>query len=176
MRQYLLVLMLLFSLVGCAIQSTEAPLTSPVGNTSNEPTEEPFYAWDFTLTSLEGEEYTLSEMKGQWVLINFWATYCGPCVDEMPALQAIADQYPEELTVLAINQRESADLVRAFKNTLDLQFPLLLNPDDTTLLNYQVIGLPQTIVVDPNGEIVWRQFGPVELATFGAQMDEFIAN
>ncbi|MBC8099806.1 MAG: TlpA family protein disulfide reductase, partial [Armatimonadetes bacterium] len=88
--------------------------------------------------------------------------WCIPCVAEMPALQTLADTHPATLTVLGINQRESADAVRIFAATHSIRFPLLLNPDDATLLAYQVVNLPQTLVIDPQGVLVDRIFGPID--------------
>ncbi|GAB4527617.1 MAG: hypothetical protein OHK0046_45590 [Anaerolineae bacterium] len=171
MRLSILLLIVNLLLVGCAENAATPEMQRA---TQPTPTEEPFYAPDFTLTSLEGEPVTLSDLRGRWVLVNFWATYCVPCRDEMPVFEALTQAFPDELEVLAINQRETEAEVAAFQAEYRLTFPLLLNPDDATLLNYQVIGLPQTLIVDPNGEIVWRQFGPVALDTFEAQLRALI--
>lgn len=152
----------------CSACSTEPSAVTP--------TEEPFFAWDFTLAAVDGEVYTLSEQRGKWVLVNFWATWCIPCIVEMPAIQSIADQYSEDLIVLAINQREQDDAVRAFIEKHNLRFPILLHPDDTLLSNYLVMNLPQTILVNPMGEIVWRQFGPIELDTFQTTLGSLFAS
>ncbi len=133
-----------------------------------------FCAWDFSLEGVDGATYTLSEQRGQWVIVNFWATWCAPCVQEMPELQAIAEQYADELIILGINQRESAATVRGFAADLGLTFPLLLNPDDQTLVNYQVMSLPQTIIVNPDGEVVWRAFGPLDLDSFEDTFSELL--
>lgn len=144
-------------------------------NPTERTIDEAFYAPDFTLVALDGTPYTLSDLQGDWIILNFWATWCGPCVEEMPVLQAISQNYASTLTLLGINQGESADKVQAFQADHSLSFPLLLNPDHQTLMAYQVISLPQTIVIAPNGEIVWRQFGPLDLDTFAATLDKLIA-
>lgn len=150
------------------VSACAAPLSQ---NNSSDATngasaETPFYAWDFTLESLSGETYTLSELRGQWVLINFWATWCVPCRDEMPELELIADVYAEDLIVLGINQRESAERAGDFVAELGVSFPILMNPPDQVLLDYQVTGLPLTFLVDPNGELVMRHAGPITLEEF----------
>lgn len=144
----------------------------PAQETEIEPTEEPFYAWDFTMDSLDGTTYTLSELRGQYVIINFWATWCGPCRTEMPELQAISEDYADNFILLGINQREDVERVQAFADELNLSFPLLINPPDDVLLNYQVINLPQTLIVDPNGELIWRRFGPINLNGFADVLAE----
>lgn len=125
------------------------------------------------MSSLDGETYSLSAQRGEWVVVNFWATWCGPCREEMPILQAIHEQF-EMVTVLGINQRESVDEVRIFVDEFGISFPVLLNPGDQTLIDYNVMGLPQTVVVNPDGVIVHRQFGPVELDTFSALIADLI--
>ncbi|MBZ0291068.1 MAG: TlpA family protein disulfide reductase [Anaerolineae bacterium] len=151
------VVLLLLSLAACA----QVPVSIE--------TEEPFYAWDFTLQSRAGESYTLSALRGKWVIVNFWATWCGPCREEMPALQAIHDQYGDVM-VLGVNQRETVEVIDDFLADTQITFPVLMNPDDAVLLDYNVVGLPQTLVVNPEGIIVWRQFGPVDLETFSAEI------
>lgn len=129
-------------------------------------TDDAFYAWDFEMSSLAGETYRLSDQRGQWVILNFWATWCVPCVEEMPELQAIAEAHADELLVLGINISEDASDVRAFARDHNIQFPLLIDPPPSVAQDYQVISLPQTVIVDPSGELVWRQFGPIDLDSF----------
>lgn len=129
-------------------------------------TEAPFYAPDFSLASLEGGTVTLSEQRGTFVIINFWATWCGPCRDEMSDLQQLADDYADDLIMLGINQRESADTVRDFANALGVTFPLLLDPPDSVLIDYIVTGLPQTLLIDREGVVIYRQFGVIDMETF----------
>jgi peroxiredoxin len=126
---------------------------------------------DFTAITLSGESYTLSALRGRWVILNFWATWCAPCVEEMPALQHIADTYGDEVVLLGMNLRDSAETVSSFVAQHGLRFPILINPDDSILLNYQVIGLPQTLVISPSGEIVYRQFGPVDFDVFTREVE-----
>jgi thiol-disulfide isomerase/thioredoxin len=126
---------------------------------------------DFTATALTGEIYTLNALRGRWVILNFWATWCVPCVAEMPALQQIADTYEDTVVLLGINLRETIETVAPFVSKHELRFPILIQPDDVMLLNYQVVGLPQTLLISPSGEIVYRQFGPLALDTFGQELE-----
>ncbi len=154
-------LVILLLVVGAAC----APAQTPT------PTSDAALAPDFTATALTGETYVLSGLRGRWVILNFWATWCVPCAAEMPALQQIADAYADRLVLLGINLREDAATVAPFVAEHGLRFPILISPDDATLLNYQVVGLPQTLLISPNGEIVYRQFGPVELDAFSRELD-----
>jgi thiol-disulfide isomerase/thioredoxin len=127
------------------------------------PTPQPLAAQDFALTALDGSTVRLSDLRGRWVMINFWATWCEPCKVEMPDLQRIAAQHSDRLTLLGINMRESETEVRAFVDELELTFPMLLNPDDATITGYYVLALPVTAVISPDSNLVYRQFGPVDM-------------
>ncbi len=123
---------------------------------------------DFTLPTLAGDPISLSDLRGQWVLVNFWATWCLPCVTEMPYLQALGEEYAGRLTVLAINLRESPEEVAAFAHQHNLTLPLLLEPDDAVILGYQALRLPTTVIIDPAGQMVERRLGPLDPTTFDA--------
>lgn len=118
----------------------------------------------FSMTALDGSPVSLDQYAGQWVLLNFWATWCVPCVEELPLLldYAVARGIP----LLAVNMRESAADIRAFlsSNNLD-QLTVLTAPPNDVLVAYQVIGLPQTLLIDPAGAIAWRAFGPLNDAS-----------
>jgi thiol-disulfide isomerase/thioredoxin len=116
---------------------------------------------DFALVTLDGATMRLSELRGRWVLINFWATWCAPCRDEMPYLDRLAATHPDRLTVLGVNMRERATEVAIFADKLNLRLPILLAPDDATLLAYNVRGLPISILVAPEGTIALRIAGPL---------------
>jgi thiol-disulfide isomerase/thioredoxin len=137
--------------------------TSPAGEETTRAADEPAHV--FALASTSGETVSLDELAGQWVLINFWATWCGPCVEEMPYLDSLARNEPD-LAVLGVNMRESRETVEAFAAAHDLHLPLLLDPDDATLAAYQVMNLPLTVVVSPDGSVAGRFFGPLEPDAF----------
>jgi thiol-disulfide isomerase/thioredoxin len=128
-------------------------------------------AADFQLVTLDGETVQLSDLRGRYVLINFWATWCPPCRAEMPYIQQLADTHADQLTVLGVNMRETAEQVQPFVAKAALTFPMLLYPDDHTLRFYDVRALPMTFVVDPNGELILRQVGQLQPAAF----DEWLA-
>ena len=122
---------------------------------------------DFRLSTLANGEVALSDFQGtdaqgKWVLINFWATWCIPCREEMPYLQELADRYPEQLVILGINMREELDEIQPFLDELGVTFPILLQPDNDTLLNYGVRALPLSFMVDPAGVLQMRRVGPLQ--------------
>jgi thiol-disulfide isomerase/thioredoxin len=149
-------------LSGCSLLS---PADAP---SAAQPTATREIAHDFTLTTLDGEPIHLQDLQGRWVLINFWATWCGPCRDEMPYLQQIYDDYTNQLTVLGVNMREAPDEIQPFIDEIGVDFPILLNPNDEMLLWYGPRGLPLTYVIAPDGSVAHKQFGPLEPETFDA--------
>lgn len=121
---------------------------------------EGFSAPGFTLEVLNADDTeintSLSQYRGQVVMINFWATWCPPCREEMPAIQSVYEDYKEsDFVVLAINttfQDNEAD-VQAFVNEYNLTFPILLDRTGDVSQQYQLRGLPSTYFVDRKGVI-----------------------
>jgi cytochrome c biogenesis protein CcmG, thiol:disulfide interchange protein DsbE len=105
--------------------------------------------YPFVVTTTQGVTVSDSDLRGAWVILNFWATWCIPCVVEMPTLQALTDQHRSRLIVLGINVGESATQVADFAAQHGLSFPLVAAPPAQLLLDYQVSQLPQTVVLDP---------------------------
>lgn len=109
---------------------------------------------DFTLKSLGGQNLKLSEMTGNVVLINFWASWCGPCREEMPLLNALHNKYkPLGFTVLGVNVEEQAENARGFLNDFPVDFPVLLDNKNRVSKLYNVIAMPTTVVVDRDGNM-----------------------
>jgi len=129
--------------------------------------QEGFLAPNFTLETLAGETMTLSELRGQPVLINLWASWCGPCRAEMPAMQRIYEKYQDQgFVILAINatNQDSANNVAAFVDELGLTFPILLDVDGAVSELYHLRSLPTSFFV--NGQ------GIIEEIVFGGPMSE----
>ncbi|MBW8011454.1 MAG: redoxin domain-containing protein [Chloroflexi bacterium] len=108
---------------------------------------------DFELEGLDGELVSLSDYRGRVVLVNFWATWCGPCRFEMPALQSRYERYAPEFEILAVDNDESAEAVDAFFKELGLSFKALLDPGGDTQELYRVRGYPSSVFVDADGVI-----------------------
>ena len=157
--------LLLFLLAGCAPGSfpNGAPMPSAPATHTRE------LARDFTLTTLAGEPVTLSDYRGKWVLLNFWATWCPPCVEEMPYLNQLAAE--RDLIVLGVNFNEDRERVAQFVAEKGIDFPILLEPDDITLLFYGVRGLPRTFLIAPDGTLARSVIGALRPAEFGAWLD-----
>ncbi|RKJ44556.1 TlpA family protein disulfide reductase [bacterium 1XD8-76] len=108
---------------------------------------------DFTAVLTDGTEFTLSEQQGKVVLLNFWATWCGPCVREMPAFEKLYGEYGEDVAILAVNCMESEDIVKAFQDENGYTFPIACDPEGDVSLKYPSQGIPYTLVIDEEGII-----------------------
>ena len=115
---------------------------------------------DFQLQNLDGQTVSLSNLRGKPVLINFWATWCGYCVDEMPYIQEIYEAWlAQGLEVLAINDAESAARVKDFIQDNSLSFTVLLDTSRRVAQQYNVTGYPRTFFIDKDGIIQDKVIG-----------------
>jgi len=116
---------------------------------------------DFTLPDLDGTPIRLASLQGtKAVLINFWATWCPPCREEMPTLERVARERRETLQVLGISiDTVNPAGVRAFVRELGVSFPILLDPRLTVATRYRIRGLPTSFVVDRDGVVRFRAVG-----------------
>ena len=115
---------------------------------------------DFVLNDIDGDQYQLSEYRGQVVIINFWATWCPPCRDEMPSMQSAWEQLEQEgIYMFGINVGEDEDTIFQFTADYLVEFPLLMDSDSSVIKQWPVRGLPTTFVVNPKGQIIYRAIG-----------------
>ena len=115
---------------------------------------------DFSLVDLEGRPHRLGHYRGRVLIVNFWATWCPPCRDEIPSLHRAWEQLREaDVEVLAINVGEDEDTVFTFTATYPAGFPLLLDSDAAVVERWPVLGLPTTFVVDTEGRLIYRAIG-----------------
>jgi thiol-disulfide isomerase/thioredoxin len=116
---------------------------------------------DFTLADLNKKQITLSGLKGKVVFLNFWATWCAPCVQEMPTMERLHQELgPKGLVVLAVNYQEDAKDVKEFFSKHKLTFTALLDFDANVAESYRTWGLPMTVIVNKRGELVGKAAGP----------------
>jgi peroxiredoxin len=109
---------------------------------------------DFQLPSLGGQSVSLSDFQGKPILLNFWATWCGPCRHEMPFIQAIyEEQSVNGLVILAIDIGESVPAVNSFLQSNNFSFPVLLDIDQDVAQDYNIRAIPTTFFIDKDGII-----------------------
>ena len=119
-------------------------------------------ARDFTLPLLDGENVTLSSFRGKVVFLNFWASWCPPCREEMPSMETLYQRYKDlGLEMLAVNLRESPDEVRRFVQSNGYTFPVLLDRTGRVGSNFGVSGIPTTFIIDREGKIIGRLVGSI---------------
>lgn len=127
---------------------------------------------DIDLQNIEGETVRLSDLRGKIVVVNFWATWCGPCVYEMPMFQEMYEEYSSDLEILAVNNQESEDEVLPFIEKMGLTYEILYDLDARVALEYQVLGFPTTFFVDREGLIQALHVGVMNEDQFHKYMEK----
>jgi peroxiredoxin len=118
---------------------------------------------DFELPGLDGETYRLSDFRGKWVLVNYWATWCPPCLEELPELEIFYNNHKDANAVVIGVAMEDIKLERlqAFIDNQFLSFPILITEPAARTELGGIPGLPTSFLIDPDGEVVARQVGPL---------------
>ncbi len=115
---------------------------------------------DFTLKSDDGSNLRLSEFRGEVVMINFWASWCAPCRQEMPLLDELYTQYqPLGFTILGVNVEEDSTKARKLLKDLPVNFPVLFDNRSEVSKLYNVVAMPSTVLVDRDGNIRYLHQG-----------------
>jgi peroxiredoxin len=149
---------------GAAAGPTSTPAPVPVAGAP---------APDFTLTDLDGNEVRLSDLHGKVVLVNFWATWCGPCRLEMPAIEAeYQARKAQGLTVLAVDLDEPVEDVADFVAELALSFPVLLDPGAQVFDLYRIRGYPTSFFIGRDGTIARQHVGYMNADQLAAYLDQ----
>ncbi|MEJ2454532.1 MAG: TlpA disulfide reductase family protein [Candidatus Thiodiazotropha sp.] len=115
---------------------------------------------DFTLKSRTGENIKLSELRGQVVMINFWASWCGPCRQEMPLLDQLYQRYqPMGFTLLGVNVEEDSKAAEKVLGEIPVSFPVLFDNRNQVSETYQVSAMPSTVLIDRDGNVRYLHKG-----------------
>ena len=115
---------------------------------------------DFTLKSQNGDNLKLSELRGKVILINFWASWCGPCRQEMPVLDQLYRHYRSlDFTILGVNVEQDSDNAKTLLKDVSVSFPVLFDSENKVSKLYEVKGMPSTVLVDRDGNIRYVHMG-----------------
>lgn len=190
MRRQAFVLILAVILAGIAVyqnrsvnmfdQKTDTQTgNSPVSQPIEELPKVGFKAPSFTLKALDGKSYSLPSSTGKPVIINFWASWCGPCRLEAPELVKLYDKYKRKLEIYAVNMttQDTAEDAKAFADAFGFTFPVLLDDDKKTTVSkrYRVQAIPTTFFVDKNGFIVDKITGIADPQTLESKFKSLAA-
>ncbi|HXC58731.1 MAG TPA: TlpA disulfide reductase family protein [Steroidobacteraceae bacterium] len=114
----------------------------------------------FQLTSMAGKPISLDQLKGQVVMINFWASWCGPCREEMPVLEKLYAKYkPMGFTMIGVNVEPDSKLAAEWLKATPVTFPILFDTKSEVSKLYQVSSMPSTVIVDRKGNLRWMHRG-----------------
>lgn len=115
---------------------------------------------DFALSSSTGKNVRLKELRGQVVLINFWASWCGPCRQEMPLLDGIYKKYSKlGFVILGVNVEQDNSKAKTYLHDVPVTFPILYDPKNELTKTYNVNAMPTTVIVDRNGKVRYIHAG-----------------
>lgn len=116
---------------------------------------------DFAVEQFDGSTFSLAEQRGKIVVVNFWASWCGPCRDETPLLTAAVPQLDADVVLIGINVWDSREEAEAFVDYYRMNYAVAEDPDGAIAVDYGLTGVPETFVIDANGKIVARLPGPI---------------
>ena len=171
-------------LVAVAVWSTRAPAPLPTVSESGQealPTNQPAADEVFALpaATLEGfagaPPVNLADFRGQPLVVNFWATWCAPCVKEMPAFQEVAAELRDEVTFLGIDVEDSPPNAEPFVERLGIDYPLAIDPRREFARSVNIFGMPTTFFVDADGIVRYRHTGPLEAPELRALLAEHLS-
>lgn len=134
-----------------------------------------YFAPPFSAAASTGGTISLASLQGKPVILNFWATWCGPCAAEMPELQRFYERYGDQVAVVGLNTGESADVIHVWAQQRGLTFPLALDEAQTVAALYQLRGQPTTFLIDPEGRIMDIIYGPADFDGLTRALTRFVA-
>ena len=141
---------------------------------SYEPLKEGDAYRDFTGELADGGSFTLSDHEGKIILLNFWATWCGPCVGEMPAFPRLIEKYGDSLALVAVDCEENEKTVTDFLDNEGYTFPVVLDIDGSICNMYPTDGIPYTLIIDTDGTIAYINLGAWDADTMFEEYSEII--
>lgn len=120
---------------------------------------------DISLMTLDQKKVNLSDFKGKKVVLNFWATWCPPCQDEIPELEKFYEKHNKDVVVLGvadyIGEKKDLAYIQKFVKANSMKYTILLDETGDNFRKYGVISIPTTLFINPNGEVAFKQVGPI---------------
>jgi cytochrome c biogenesis protein CcmG/thiol:disulfide interchange protein DsbE len=130
---------------------------------------------DFTLAQLDGPDLSLSKLRGQVVVVNFWASWCTECHTEQSALDQTWQRFRDSgVVVVGVNFEDTTSDARDYVHTDGVSYPIVEDTDSRTALAYGLRGIPETFIVDKSGRIVDRVIGPVDAGALAGQINSVL--
>ncbi len=147
----------------------DSDVPAPIGRGAPAP--------DFQLDRLDGEgPVALSDFRGRVVLVNFWATWCKPCEDEMPSMERLYRAlHPSGFELVAVSVDEDRNEVAAFRDRLAISFPIALDPGQEVSRLYQTTGFPESLLVDRDGTVLERYVGPRDWGIYRQRVQSLLS-
>lgn len=150
-KRYCVLLIISFLLIGCGTDKDQSSMKAEL----NKP------APDFTLVDLKGNTWKLSDLRGNVVFINFWATWCPPCIEEMPSMQGLyLGLQKAPFKMLAILNNDRPEYAQNLSTRMSISFPILIDPDTKVATQYGLTGVPETFIIDAQGILREKFLGP----------------
>ncbi len=152
-------------------KTEDTTLDTTKDNTPEKDTQkaDPNAAPDFKVYDMKGNAVTLSEKKGKPVIVNFWATWCPPCVGELPHFNAMYEKYGDKIEFMMVDLTDGYDeteaKVKSFIDKNGYTFPVYLDSDINAVVAYKISSIPLTVFVDENGRMVNSQVGAMDEST-----------
>ena len=159
------------------IVATPAP-EEETGEASEDEAESSILAPDFTVTSTSGEQVSLSSMQGKPVVLNFWATWCGPCTGEMPHFQTLYEEYGGEVEFMLVNltdgAQETQEDVLEFLEEKGYTFPVYYDTGLAAASVYGIYSIPTTFFISADGELLFYQLGAMSEDTLRGAIETLL--